>query len=125
MDIFETHMSQYRHNKNFNSFGISNQKESFHDWEVTVSFYAAVHLIEAVLYKKCSVSEINTHDERLEYLQNNKTIFGGIERAYFKLKNLSRTARYSGYINISSEDSYLAQTCLEDIESELIRHTKE
>lgn len=47
--IYNTHIEQMNHNKNFISFGISNSKESFLDWEIVAYFYTAVHLIEAVL----------------------------------------------------------------------------
>lgn len=121
MDVFDTHKAQYEHNKRFVKFGITNSNGSFYDWEVTAFFYAAVHLIEAVLFKEYSVINIRTHEERRDYIET-KPAFNSIKKDYFKLISLSHTARYSGYIEINEDDSYKAQSYLENIESGLSKY---
>ena len=125
MDAYTSHYNQYQHNKRFISFGISNTKEKFYDWEITANFYAAIHLIEAILYSEYGINEIKTHDERKEMMDDHPETFSGISSKYFSLKTLARTARYNGIVEVSEKDSAQAQTCLEDIELEMnkyIRH---
>lgn len=125
MDSYDAHINQFNHNKNFLKFGISNNKESFHDWEITVNFYAAIHLIEAILLKQCSVKNINNHDERKYYIETNPNIFKqNVKRDYFALCSLARTARYSGVLQVTERDSEEAQTRLENIESEMSKYMK-
>lgn len=44
----ETHLEQYQHNRDFLEHGISDTNK-FADWAVTVTFYCAVHIVEAAL----------------------------------------------------------------------------
>ncbi len=124
MDVYETHINQFNHNKKFLSFGISNQKESFHDWEITVTFYAAIHLIEAILSSECSINQVHSHEDRDTKINDNYAVFGSIRKDYFFLKTLAWTARYSGYVNVSPDDSKQAQERLENIQFELRQYIK-
>lgn len=125
MDKYDSHISQYNHNKNFLSFGISNTRGPFYDWEITVNFYAVIHLIEAILYKECQITDISTHEERQSYINENPDVFtNSVRKAYFKLKSLARTARYSGYLQVTEKQSEIAQTQRENIESEMKKYMK-
>ncbi len=125
MDIYDNHINQFKHNKKFLSFGISNAKESFHDWEITVNFYAVIHLIEAILYKECQIEDIRTHEERQNYIYDNPNVFNNnVRKDYFALQTLARTARYSGYLQVTEEQSENAQTRRENIESEMSKYMK-
>lgn len=125
MDMFDNHINQFNHNKRFLSFGISNTKESFHDWEITVNFYAVIHLIEAILYKECKVTSVCTHEERKNYISANPSVFNSnVRKDYFALQTLARTARYSGYLDVTEKDSLEAQTRRESIEGEMAKYLK-
>lgn len=119
-DVYNIHYNQYLHNKNFISKGINNQCENFYDWEITVDFYAAIHLIEAVLSLQCGIHEVCTHQDRSRYLNNNNTVFSRrLITKYNSLQSISRTARYRGATMVDEDGSLQAQNLLEDIEFEL------
>lgn len=125
MDLYDNHINQFNHNKRFLSFGISNTKESFHDWEITVNFYAVIHLIEAILYKECKATSICTHEDRNNYISANPNVFNNnVRKDYFALQTLARTARYSGYLDVTEKDSLEAQTRRESIEGEMAKYLK-
>lgn len=113
-----THLDQFNHNKNFIKFGISHSHERFDDWEVTVCFYACIHLIEAVLEKQYKLHSENHHN-RDEHMSDCFETFKNCRHKYTSLKNLAWTARYVGIINISKDAAFNAQTYLEDVESDL------
>lgn len=115
--IYNTHIEQMNHNKNFISFGISNSKESFLDWEIVAYFYTAVHLIEAVLCKECGIVSVNSHQERKEYICDFTNVFSHqVQRDYIKLIALAHKARYTGFAVVSEQDGRNAQMWLENME---------
>ncbi len=110
------HIDHAQHNIGFLESFYSSYE--FNDWSVTVSFYIAVHIIEAVIYivKNIkihdksyeirhseqlvrsenieSIRELNYHQARMIIVQENFTDIG----KWFKLLyNYSRTARYTYY----------------------------
>lgn len=109
------HIKQAKHNISFlENFYNSHQ---FNDWSITVSFYIAVHIIEAAIFKTKKI-EIKSqtlpieHSEQLlnhrSFLPKNlsyhdainiiiKYIFPEISAHMKMLQNKSRTARYVNY----------------------------
>ena len=122
MDNVELHLNQYKHNKNFISYGISNTKEKFCDWEVTVYFYATIHLVEAVMCKKIENVEIKSHEDRRRLMYSHKETFGTSQNSYRMLYDLARTARYNGITKITDIDVYQAQSYFEDVEQKLLKY---
>ena len=117
---YDIHYNQYLHNKRFISLGMNNNLEKFYDWEITVTFYAMIHLVEAVLYSQCGVCEIHNHEDRSNSIKDNPKIFSKRFRLlYESLQSMARTARYQGITEVEESDSKNAQRCLEDIELEL------
>jgi hypothetical protein len=93
---FSEHIQQVKRNIDFLS-SININCNQYWDWEVTVSFYASVHLVNAILAKK-----MNLHYRSHEQIQNAISPFNSISLgfseeaylAYTKLQGLSRRARY-------------------------------
>ncbi|SDF16609.1 hypothetical protein SAMN04487996_109107 [Dyadobacter soli] len=76
---------------------VSNSISPNSDWQVTIGFYTAVHIINAHL------ATFNLHYQTHESVKNAISPFGNIEslrvpegiyKAYVKLQSLSRRARY-------------------------------
>lgn len=97
MADFQAHINQAKSNYQF----LKDVNHSIHhsyDWQVTICFYCAVHLVNAHLAKKVNL-HYNTHKE-----VNNAISFANqfsaakIDQptyiAYIKLRNLSRRSRY-------------------------------
>ncbi len=120
---FSAHIRKYEHNKMFVSRGIAD-RNTFTDWEVTAQFYAAVHLIEAVIHNALNCECID-HDARGEILRNNPEIFSPKVRTCYKnLKTAANTARYSPEIKVSANAALKAQADIEDIEHELSQRVR-
>ncbi|MEP3387734.1 MAG: hypothetical protein ABJO02_06085 [Reichenbachiella sp.] len=97
MASFDEHINQAQSNLSFLD-SINKSNDSFWDWHVTVSFYTAVHLINAHIAKKS-----NQHYRSHELVNNAINPFNSISTtkfseelytSYMKLQNLSRRARY-------------------------------
>ena len=115
MAAFEQHIEKFRHNQDFCKFGISTTKGNFNDWDVTARFYASVHLIEAIIDKRLSLHSKN-HEMRDKIMADNPNIFPReCASDYATLKALARKARYET-VQISSQEAFKAQTCLDDLE---------
>lgn len=108
MANFEDHIKQANRNLIF----LSTIKDSISDsldWQVTVSFYVAVHLVNAHIAKKMNL-HYRSHSDVISALnfanQLSPAKLGEKEYlAYIKLRNLSRMSRYlcSDYPNASDE----------------------
>jgi len=97
MADFNDHISQAKHNLKFLS-GINMSHNEFFDWEVTVSYYTAVHLINAHISKKSNLHFRTHSDSKMAInpfgsLANTK-VPENIYKSYIKLELLSRRARY-------------------------------
>lgn len=97
MAKFEDHILQTKKNLDFLEAINTHTKESW-DWQVTVAFYAGVHLINAHLVKKLGHS-FYSHNETLNHINCEKQVSPSRldEKeflAYRKLYNLSRRSRY-------------------------------
>jgi uncharacterized protein (UPF0332 family) len=67
----------------------------YRDWVVTAYFYAALHLVEALLYAREGLGSKN-HTERKEFIRD-KGYLTAIEDPYRLLKVYSENARYKLY----------------------------
>lgn len=95
MANFVDHISQAKRNLEFyQSMGHSN----FFDWQVTVCYYTAVHLVNAHLSKIANL-HYNTHEDTKNAISyENMTSICRIDKEryldYITLEKLSRRARY-------------------------------
>jgi hypothetical protein len=94
---FDEHIKQAKSNLNF-LISVNDKIENNWDWQVTISFYAAVHLINAHISKKS-----DQHYRSHELVNNainpyNQASINKLSEedytSYMKLQNLSRRARY-------------------------------
>jgi hypothetical protein len=90
------HISQAKRNFKFLE-AVNNSISPNSDWQVTICFYTAVHIINAHL------AEYNLHYQTHESVKNAISPFGNIEglrvpddiyKGYVKLQSLSRRSRY-------------------------------
>ncbi len=85
------HVRQAKHNELLiNHLDIN--KTIFHDWVVTITFYAALHYIEADFAQKSHIGHSTSHRERNRLVQREYNL--QIYRSYRELYNNSRIARY-------------------------------
>ncbi len=111
------HVDQWRHNRRF----AKTIARDYLDWQVTVIFYTALHLIDAALASLgLSVSD---HAERNRQVRSNES-FAGVRRSYLDLYRISRITRYDAdpdqwlperYLTIAD----LAEDLLKPIETTL------
>ncbi len=85
------HFDQVRHNLAFLDTFYA-PTTPYPDWAVTVTFYAALHAIEAVLAQRRLHSQ--SHTERRRYVRQ---MFPSLWRLYYRLDVFSRRARYDGF----------------------------
>ena len=96
MPSFSEHISQAKRNLKFLQASNINSRE-FWDWQVTINFYVAVHLINAHLAQKANLhyrkhEEVNTAIS--PYNISPCQLPEDIYLSYMKLQGLARRARY-------------------------------
>ena len=106
MASFESHVLQAK--KNLNFIGLITNTNNY-EWQVTVCFYVAVHLINAHIAKLANL-HYRTHNQVEEAINpfSNLSITKLPEdqfKAYAKLQNLSRRARYLIHDDLNNLDS--------------------
>lgn len=93
------HIHQAEHNEKFGEHLLS-QLPQFRDWLITVSFYAAIHYVEASFAQKPDIGhtetrapeEVSQHQFRQEMVRRE---FGNeCWKSYRKLRDASRNVRY-------------------------------
>lgn len=89
---------------------------AFPDWEVVSLFYAAVHLVEALLATR-GVHSNDHHERRRQVLR----ILPAAHGAYRQLEILSRDARYSPEGLVTTQRVATAAECLRQIKTEVRR----
>jgi hypothetical protein len=82
------HIDQWLHNRQF----LSTIDPDYPDWAVTVTFYTALHAVDALLQSD-QVEGIVSHAARNQTL-NHTNRYRRVWRAYQPLYDLSRTVRY-------------------------------
>jgi hypothetical protein len=88
MATVQQHIQQWKHNRGF----ISTIGPNFPDWIVTVSFYVAIHSIEALLAYD-GVRGVRNHEDRKLILEQTNR-YSLINEKFKTLYTLSRTVRY-------------------------------
>ena len=89
MGTVDQHIKQWQHNRCL----LSTLPPECPDWIVTISFYAALHAIDAMLHTQ-GVFNFNSHSTRHEVLIN-ITQYEFIAKKQLPFYNLSRTVRYT------------------------------
>lgn len=108
MASFDEHIKKAIENLQFLET-INSHANSHWDWQVTVSFYVAVHLANAHIAQVANL-HYQSHTAVIAALNPLKPITVGMEfpeieyLAYVKLKNLSRRARYLCHEDLHSSD---------------------
>lgn len=91
MPTTREHLERARQNVAFaRSFDL--KTTPYLDWVVTAYFYAALHLVDAVLFEKEQLPG-ETHEIRKQYVRQ-KSYLRGIRDEYRTLKDHSEDARY-------------------------------
>lgn len=106
MPLYQDYINQSKRNISFLIF-ISESSDKYWDWEVTVSFYIGVHLINAHLCKSIS-TVYRTHenvDSAINPNKNSVSLGKVSEEIYLAYKNLSNLSRISRYLSASSDTS--------------------
>lgn len=93
---------------------LSSQQPGERDWQATLFFYVAVHLIEATWASAPSPFHSRDHNSRRSRLRDDLT-WSHLYNEYRALENLSRRARYEGD-SLLAEDLNQGWTCLRRIE---------
>lgn len=108
MATFSEHVSQARNNLSFLN-SVNDKIVANWDWQVTICFYTAVHLVNAHIAKKA-----NQHYRSHELVNNALNPFSPLSTtkfteelytSYIKLQNLSRRARYLCHDDPRNRDS--------------------
>jgi uncharacterized protein (UPF0332 family) len=85
------HLARAQQNLKFaQSFDL--RTTAYIDWVATAYFYAALHLVEALLLHKDKIAG-GKHEQRWELIKE-KSYLCGIKNEYHTLKDLSEDARY-------------------------------
>jgi hypothetical protein len=114
------HLAKVRSNKDMLSYLGDAKSTKFPDWFATVSFYIAVHSVEAILCQEVGL-HTRTHIEREEKLRNRlPAIDQNFLRAYRTLYARSCQARYmiDKKFQMLNKDCEAALADLEVIETE-------
>jgi len=85
------HLARVKHNVEF-AKSFDWDTTPYLDWVVTAYFYAAVHLVDALLYHKDKVHG-DLHSVRRKYIRE-KYYLRGIDTQFESLKDHSEDARY-------------------------------
>ena len=148
MPSHEKHRTQAEHNAEMLRFiGARNGQTPFSDWYVTVAFYAALHLFEAMLSavkptvtidrpnmkvkaedssSLCGFYRSHSEHHVRKLIMTSSKKFDRLYRPYTRLYDMSRVARYKCYAS-NSHDWIQAELLLDDVKKEcetLIRNKK-
>ena len=96
MASFDEHISQVKRNLSF--FKTVNSTENFFDWQATICFYCAVHLVNSRIAKEAGLHYRSHEDVKNAISPYNTTSICKIDDktnvAYLALEKISRRARY-------------------------------
>jgi uncharacterized protein (UPF0332 family) len=111
--------AEHRTRAEHDEFFVKNTGNPFFDWQVTGTFYSALHYVDAYL----ATQNIHpaTHSIRLGYVQSDpklKPVF----RDYRDLLNESRTGRYEAATIFVQGDVTSAQRRLDSIKKAVLPH---
>ena len=117
MPLAPEHISKAEHNE---KLADTLCKGSYLDWAVTVTFYAALHYVDAIL--AASVIHPETHTERNDAVGANATL-QKVRAEYRTLETLSRNARYRS-MKIEPADIQEAQNSFSALRAHLRNRMK-
>ncbi len=110
------HIAQFLHNKNFLAYMESNVDGQFVDWQITIVFYTALHLIHALAAKKKKHIGAEHKSVNANIDPNNPHAIMPLQHdIYASYKNLyenSRNARYKCWV--TNPHPILLQSTLKD-----------
>jgi len=87
MPTVQQHIAQWKHNRTF----AKSIDKAYQDWQVTVIFYAALHLVNAALV---TLKEpVSNHSDRNLKVKTNSA-FASIRRQYLDLYRIAWITRY-------------------------------
>lgn len=112
MADYTVHLSQAKHNEDVANRLV--QEPPFHDWGITVAFYAAIHYLECWLFNKperhTETSIPRGPDGKLQFTPHawreklvERYLSKGAFKSYRKLRDSSETARYLSFYRIGQE----------------------
>jgi hypothetical protein len=111
-------IAQWQHNRRL----LSKLEPEFNDWIITITFYAALHAVEALLIADLAPGH-SRHGERHETLQNNPRYRSQIWPAYKVAYDLAHVARYSAkphrWLSAANIPKTLFERSLYPIEAEV------
>ncbi|MBM4041274.1 MAG: hypothetical protein FJ290_22455 [Planctomycetes bacterium] len=115
MTTREQHLAQAKANKAFYEELLD--RPEYHDWALTVLFYAALHYVDAFLYP----SDPPDHSTRNKLISRSPTL-RSLYRKYRRLQDRSQDARYECYDPTREELVKARQECYDVIESAILPH---
>jgi hypothetical protein len=99
-----------------------NGHPEYHDWTTVTAFYAALHFIDAVLFKQDAVAHGQTHDVRESVLKA-KPKYANLYKHYRPLASAALIARYleskRDRVSCSTFSEYMTP---EKVLSEVLKH---
>lgn len=114
MATIQEHLGQWQHNRKF----IATIDPEFPDWMVTVTFYAAMHLVEALLTAD-GAKDRSRHQDRFQILQHEQR-YQKVYESYHVLYDLAHVTRYTAtparWISIERIKSEVIEKLLYPIE---------
>jgi hypothetical protein len=108
MASFESYVAQAK--KNIEFFENIHDRNNFLDWQVTTTYYIAVHLINAHLFKHNGCI-YNSHEKVKMYINPHALVKGDwtlddeTYNSYVSLENLSRKSRYLTKVEIKNDNN--------------------
>ena len=118
----EDHLTKAEHNKGVMQY-LLERKPGCPDWVVTVAFYCALHLVDALLAcDKDSTAQRHPHDHnsRERVLKQNR--YKAISKHYLPLKNASIIARYLSELKGRSYRSFSDYMGMDRVRTTIINH---
>lgn len=113
------HREKYEHNRKFaNDCQVFSIGDEYDDWYITVMFYCAVHLTEAVLAKTGMHCDHSAREEAIR--QNTKVFQPDFLPTYKELYSLSIKARYGSVVKMNKKDKQIASDDLRDLEASIL-----
>lgn len=110
----QSHIRQWMHNREL----LPKIPPEYPDWIVTVTFYVALHAVDALLAHD-KVERVTSHDARNHVLLHTNR-YRAIRSAYMPLYDLSRTVRYlanpTAWVPLEEIDRNVIARCLYPIE---------
>ena len=93
MPTAKEHRKKYQDNKELLNTLLDIKIDSHRNWIVTMSFYTALHIIEAKLHKELGIHS-HDHKERARLIDETGLFSNKVRQKYKQLETYSKNARY-------------------------------